>query len=277
MPFSRSLAALLLTFTVAPIAGAQVIGPLRWQLAPYCNVVTITVTPSGGQYGLQGVDDQCGAGAAPSGVIGLAYPMPSGDVGMSLTTVLAPSATPVHTDVTLSLATLHGTWRDSVGNSGTFVFAPGAVAGGKRPVSPAGLRPGSVTASHLATNAVGTLNLANGAVSASKIANDGINDSTLIAPGTIELSDLNQQLSVGTNSTWSIPAGGCVARQTTSFTETVQEGDLLLARIQTGPPGVFTLAAVAGADGRFGYVVCNPTNAAIVSTGIALSLKRVPR
>lgn len=277
MYLSRLLAAGLFATAVVP-ADAQVIGPLRWQLAPYCNVVTITVTPGSAHYRLEGVDDQCGAGAPPAGVIGLAYPTPSGEIGMSLTTVLAPSATPVHTDVTLSLATLHGTWRDSVGNSGTFAFAPGApVAGGKRPATPSGLPPGSVTATHLATSAVGTLNLANGAVSASKIATNGINDSALIAPGTIELSDLNQLLSVGSNGTWSIPAGGCMAREVTSFTETVQEGDLLLTRIQSGPPGVFALPAVAGANGRFGYVMCNPTNAAIVSTSIQVSLKRVPR
>lgn len=265
-----------LTMTAA--AQAQTIGPLRWQLAPYCNVVTLTITAHGATYALEGTDDQCGQTPARAGVIGLAFPMPNGSIGMSLTAVSSPSATPIHTDVTLNVSTLQGTWRDSAGNSGAFTFTPGASApGAVRPLPPIGLGAGSVTTAHLAAGAVVADILAAGAVSSGKIAPSAIDSSTLIAPGTIELSDLNQLGTVGIGSPWTIPAGGCVSRETTSVNVAdVQEGDLLLTRIQNGPAGVFTQPAMAGANGRFAYTVCNATTASITSF-IAISLKRVPR
>jgi hypothetical protein len=278
MKLAATSAVVLLVATFVPAAHAQVIGPLRWQLVPFCNVVTVTVTPGLGHYTVQGTDDQCGGAASPAGTIGLAFPLPSGDIGMSLTTVLTPGATPLHLEVALSVATLHGAWRDSAGHSGSFAFTPGApIPGGVRSVGPNGLRPGSVTSTQLAFGAVGSASIAGGAITASKIAANTINSSALIAPGTIELSDLNQQLDVSSGAFWSIPAGGCVARETTAFMASVQEGDLLLTRIQVGPVGVFALPAVAGANGRFGYVVCNPSAVAIANEVISVSFRRVPR
>lgn len=72
-------AAVLLSFAVVSrTVEAQVLGPLRWQLRPFCNVVTLTITPNGAHHGLQGTDDQCGGAAPPAGVVGLAYPRPTG-------------------------------------------------------------------------------------------------------------------------------------------------------------------------------------------------------
>ena len=37
----------------------QEFGPARWQLAPFCNVVTLGVEQQGAAYGLTGWDDNC--------------------------------------------------------------------------------------------------------------------------------------------------------------------------------------------------------------------------
>ena len=97
-------------------AAAQPLGSFRWQLQPYCNVLTLAVVQQGGQYQLDGTDDQCGAAQA-AGVRGLAFQNPNGSIGFGLTIVTAPGGTPIHVDATISIATLSGTWRDSAGNN----------------------------------------------------------------------------------------------------------------------------------------------------------------
>lgn len=128
----------VLTVTVmavsAPVA-AQSLGTFRWQLQPYCNVLTLAVTQSGGVYRLEGADDQCGAGESAS-AIGTAFPNPDGSIGMGLTIVAAPGGAPVHVDATIKIASLGGTWRDSAGNTGSLMFTPGTGVGGSpRPVA----------------------------------------------------------------------------------------------------------------------------------------------
>ena len=109
---------------------AQPLGTFRWQLQPYCNVVTLAVTQLGGQYRFEGFDDLCGA-AARAAVTGLAVPNPDGTLEFGWTIVSA--AGPQHVDVTFSIGPLGGPWRDSGGNGGTLVFNPGAVSGPPRP------------------------------------------------------------------------------------------------------------------------------------------------
>ena len=41
---------------------AQALGTFRWQLQPFCNVVTLTIARENGVYTLDGVDDGCGVG-----------------------------------------------------------------------------------------------------------------------------------------------------------------------------------------------------------------------
>jgi hypothetical protein len=114
---------------------AQPLGTFRWQFAPYCNVVTLTVVQTGAIFALDGFDDQCGSGQAASAT-GTAFPNPNGSIGLGLNLVLTPGGAPSHVDVTIQAATLSGTWRDSAGGSGTFVFRPGAGSGGApRPTS----------------------------------------------------------------------------------------------------------------------------------------------
>ncbi len=123
----------VLMIAIAPlVASAQTIGAFRWQLQPYCNVITLTVSQMGGVFALDGYDDQCGASQRAS-VAGTAFFNPDGSIGFGLAIVVTPTGTPLHVDVTVSLATLGGTWRDSTGASGMLAFNPGAVAGSPRP------------------------------------------------------------------------------------------------------------------------------------------------
>lgn len=149
------LAALALGLWSAAPASAQSLGSYRWQLQPYCNIITVTVVQQGGQYQLDGQDDQCAA-AEKASVVGLAFQNPNATIGFGLTIVTAPGATPVHVAATISIATLSGSWQDSSGNSGSFTFTPGAGTGGSaRPVLPGGIPPLSITNLQIANNTIG--------------------------------------------------------------------------------------------------------------------------
>ena len=104
---ARFLVALLF-LAHASVASAQSLGTFRWQLQPYCNVVTLGVTETGGVYTLDGFDDQCGA-ATRAPVTGTAVPNPDGTIEIGLNIVNSPGAAPLHVAVPLSLATLGGT------------------------------------------------------------------------------------------------------------------------------------------------------------------------
>jgi hypothetical protein len=66
----------------------------------------------------------------------MAYQTPSGAIGVGLT-VVGPNAQSVHLDATVLVnAGFSGTWRDSIGRSGTWFFTPGAGTGGSpRPLT----------------------------------------------------------------------------------------------------------------------------------------------
>ncbi len=130
----------LLSVVATPLAiQAQSLGTFRWQLQPYCNIVSVAVTQSGAVYRLEGTDDQCGGATDQASVIGTAFQNPDGTIGMGLNIVRSPGGLPLPVDAEISMATLSGTWRDSAGNSGTFSFTPGAGTGGSpRPAAGAG-------------------------------------------------------------------------------------------------------------------------------------------
>lgn len=114
-------------------ASAQALGVFRWQLQPYCNVVSLAVTQNGGIYTLDGTDDQCGA--SPASITGIAFIKPDGGIGFGLTVVSAPGGAPVHVDATITFPSLSGTWQDSGGRQGAFVLTPAAGTGGSpRPI-----------------------------------------------------------------------------------------------------------------------------------------------
>ena len=110
-------------------ASGQPLGTFKWQLQSFCNVISLSVTQTAGVFTLDGFDDQCGASTrAP--VTGLATFNPNGTVEFGLTIVMTPQAAPVHVAAAISIATLSGTWRDSSGATGNFVFTPGSGTGG---------------------------------------------------------------------------------------------------------------------------------------------------
>jgi hypothetical protein len=168
----RRFAALFVLALVWPAATAvaQPIGTFRWQLQPYCNVLTVNVTQQGAIYTLDGTDDRCGGGSQSGSAVGIAYLTPLGLVGFGITTVL-PNGTPIHTEATISISSLNGTWRDSAGNSGTFTFTPGApTAGAPRPIPSGGVAPASITNVQIAPSAVNTTHIVNGTITNADLA-----------------------------------------------------------------------------------------------------------
>jgi hypothetical protein len=139
---------------------AQPLGTFRWQLQPHCNVVSLSVTQVGGQYRLEGTDDQCGSGRDRAAVVGMAFPNADGSIGFGLTIVTAPGGVAVHVDAEIAIPTLSGTWRDSSGGAGTFALTPGPATGGTpRPAPPAVVPPaislltnGGIVASYSGTS-----------------------------------------------------------------------------------------------------------------------------
>jgi hypothetical protein len=109
---------------------AQPLGSFTWQLQPYCNRVTITVTQNGGIYTLDGTDDQCGA-PQKAPLVGVAAPNPDGTIGFGLN-IVSPTGQPVPVQARIAIATLSGTWSDNAGHGGTFTFG-GAGGGPPRP------------------------------------------------------------------------------------------------------------------------------------------------
>jgi len=155
-------------------ASAQTVGTFSWQLQPYCNRLTLTVTQQGGQYQLDGTDVDCAG--TPSAARGMALVLADGTVRLGLTLVSATSAAPLSIDATISLQTLGGTWRDSAGNTGTLVY--GANTGGaSRPA--ATLAAGGVTSAVLADASVTTAKLVDGSVTAQKFAAGGVTSAVL--------------------------------------------------------------------------------------------------
>jgi Chaperone of endosialidase len=154
---------------MAPALRAQALGTFRWQVQPYCNVVTLSVHQDGGVYTLDGVDDQCGA-AGLAAVSGLAFLNPDGSIGFGLTVVTAPGGRPLHLDATITLATLGGTWRDHTGATGSFVFNPPLpAAGSPRPTPIVAIPDGAVTASKIAPNAIGSASVQDGTIGAADV------------------------------------------------------------------------------------------------------------
>lgn len=77
---------IVLTFAsicIPVMATAQPLGTYRWQLQPYCNVLSVAVTQNGSTYRLEGTDDQCGA-AKQGSALGMAFPNPDGTIGFGL-------------------------------------------------------------------------------------------------------------------------------------------------------------------------------------------------
>lgn len=138
----------------ATTASAQVFGTLSWQMQPYCNVVTMTLTVAPTGFALEGYDNQCGA-ATRGSATGHVVLNPNGSAGVNFTIVTSPGGQGVHVSGIVNVGTGSGTWTDSVGNNGTFALG-GAVSGlPARPQPASGLAPASVVATDVAPGAIG--------------------------------------------------------------------------------------------------------------------------
>jgi hypothetical protein len=127
--------ALIGSLTLAAPASAQTLGPFRWNVAPFCNVLNLTVTVSGSVFALHGFEEQCG-GNPRLPVYGVAFFQGDGTIWLGLTTIF-PFGNGLHTQVTM-FSDLSGNWRDNANQTGTWVFSPGATTGGPRinPIEP---------------------------------------------------------------------------------------------------------------------------------------------
>lgn len=170
-------------------ASAQVFGTFPWQMQPYCNVVTLTLTSTAAGFVLDGVDDQCGA-ANKASAIGVASFNQSGNVTLNFTIVQAPSAQPLHVSAVVSVGTGSGTWTDSLGNTGTFAFF-GNTAG--LPARPVPIAPGTEIA-HAAVD--GTSFLFNRGFSAVTRPTTGVYCLTPILPAGLTVADVYHHVSV---------------------------------------------------------------------------------
>jgi len=109
-PVGRLMIALGAMALGASSASAQVLGTFTWQMQPYCNKVTVTLTTVATGYMLHGFDDECGAGPRGSAV-GTVVLNPNGSASVNFTI-------------------------DSFGNAGSFALG-GAMPGlPPRPLAP---------------------------------------------------------------------------------------------------------------------------------------------
>jgi hypothetical protein len=129
--------------------------------------------------------------------------------------------------------------------------------------------PGGVTSTHLGT----------GSVVAGKIASEAIFSSSHIRAGTIEMSDLRYHaFGFFSISSLTVPARGCVVRETGSTTHPTVPGDLLLARPNGTfmfPNGIYTMPLAVQVAGRAAFALCNGT-AADIASNYSLAITRVP-
>ncbi len=132
-----AMAGMFMSLVGTTAASAQVFGTFSWQMQPYCNQVTLTLTSVTGNFTLDGSDDQCGA-AKKGSAAGIGVFNPDGTVSLNFTVVASPSGIPVHVSASVSPANGQGTWSDDSGNSGTFAFFGNT--GGLPPLPPAQVR-----------------------------------------------------------------------------------------------------------------------------------------
>ncbi len=173
----RSNLRLSITFTVcaslmglASIASAQSLGTFLWQIAPYCNVVRLSVAIDGEAIRLTGFDDQCGGAQLPAA--GSAIARADGLYAISFYVVTANGLVS-HLTAAVSPTSLSGPWSDSSGATGTFAFTPPLpTVGSQRPpprVPGATISTASITDDQLVDAVIETEKLAPSSVTGAKL------------------------------------------------------------------------------------------------------------
>lgn len=241
-------AAVMLT---ASTAGAQVLGTYSWQLQPFCNNLTLTLTQQGAIYTVDGFDDQCGAPQrAP--LVGLATANPDGTIGFGLHIISVPGGRPVDVEARMSLTTLGGPWSDSAGNAGTFAFSARTV-GQPRPTPP------------LSTSKLVSSGLTTAPLALPKDTNVVVRTVTLAIPAAGQVMANASGLfglTVGSGFTqlgWcSISTGAAVETAHYMYTKTTDATSMANvpfagSRVYPVTPGPFTLNLVCLASNTIGY------------------------
>jgi len=134
-------------------ASAQVFGTFTWQMEPYCNRITLTLSSTTAGFTVDGKDDLCGANTGSA--YGVAVFTPGGTVALNFTIVPTPNGKGIHVSAVVNPGTGDGTWTDSAGRSGLFTLG-GPGGGSARPDPTVTVPPGSITATELANGAVGS-------------------------------------------------------------------------------------------------------------------------
>jgi hypothetical protein len=248
-------------------------GPFDGSSSRIANLVSVTVTHQQGVYMLDGTDDRCGGASQPGSIVGIAYLAPGGLVGLGLTSVL-PGGTAVHTEAIINIASLNGTWRDSAGNSGSFVFTPGAgVPGSPRPIPLGGIAPASITNIHIANNAVTGANIVDASITTADIV-DGARSNFASRPGSVSLPPFTSPPAVLVSVTINAPTPGKVIVNASGFFEFNSSGsDQAACEITTSATtidGNFAFRAAedfSGAGTRMEYVPFSGTRGFNVPAG----------
>ena len=132
MSYSRLVIAAATVLLAAQSASAQVIGTFRWNTAPYCNVMNLTVTQVGAFYRLEGYEDQCGNNPKLP-IWGIGVDQGQGQIVFGLSVVPSPGTVKPITirAIVLPASGFNGSWQ--IGNeTGSLLFSPATVSGGPR-------------------------------------------------------------------------------------------------------------------------------------------------
>jgi hypothetical protein len=265
---ARSVLAAVMLVCGMSGASAQVLGTFAWQMQPYCNRITLTLTSVGGNFTLDGFDDQCGATNRASAV-GVGTFNASGNLTINFTIVTAPSGKPVHVSAVVSPANGNGTWTDSVGNGGTFAFFAATPGLPPRPLPASGLAAAVITGAEIAPGAVTGASVADGSLTMADVANGpraafvGLTDGLPIGatPAAVRTRSLN------------VPGPGTViviASGTVVFTGTAPGEEVVFCSLSTsvaGDVGHSLVATDAGSTAAASTDAFGTTRGFTVSAG----------
>jgi hypothetical protein len=107
----------------AAVGAQTVLGTFHWQLAPYCNTLTLTVVQDAAGIRLQGTEDRCDPVYLPQSVEGSAALTSGNTAVISLSSGIPGGFSFQGTRIfmILDVTTLNGSWADDAGRSGTLV------------------------------------------------------------------------------------------------------------------------------------------------------------
>ncbi len=127
-----SLLSIILFIFGINLANAQVLGTYRWNLAPFCNVIKLTVTKLDGGFSAIGSDDQCGLNEQLS-TSGSFITLPNNGFSKGVFTSMSSDGSVILITLNVDPNTGNGEWSDNSGNRGNAIFNPATAPGIARP------------------------------------------------------------------------------------------------------------------------------------------------